>query len=247
MYSRSSQAKVTDLAYDQLPTTDKFERLEELYRADVDWYKQNNKQYTVEIPLKKLNRSIVVEGHASSKLNVRLFLYLWSSEHMAWNPTAVSLSVDDKENDCITIDDKKLHEYGFNHIDITEASEIITKANRRSTTSVPFTFTFDKRPIIRHLSVCAVIEKSPEELTSQLYVQTASLYIGQAMESSSKNVPAAQAIQKKVIELLSPFNQNDKLELEKTEKLFHSCANTFLTAWNSKYKITIKVLLLKRI
>lgn len=224
---------MTDLAYDQLPTTDKFERLEELYKTDVDWYQQDKNAYTIDIPLKKLNTSIVVEGHASSKLKVRLFLYLWSSEHMAWNPDAVSLFVDNR--DCLTDEHKRLHGYGFNHIDITEASEIITKANRRSTTSVPFTFKFEKRPIIRHVSVCAVVEKSPEELTSQLYVQTASLYIGQAMEGSSKNIPAAQSIQRKVIELLSPYSQNDKLDLAKTEKLLLSCADTFLTAWNSKY------------
>lgn len=225
------------MAYDQLPTSDKFERLEELYRTDVDWHKQTSKECTVEVPLKKLNRSIVVEGHASSKLNVRLFLYLWISERMAWNPSSVSLSVDHKAEDCLTAEDKKLHGYGFHHIDITETADAISKANRRSTGALPFTFTFhEKRPNIRHVSVCAVIEKSPEELASQLYVQTASLYIGQAMESSSRNIPVAQAVQKQVIQILSPFDLKDKLDLVTTENIFISCAETFLTAWNSKYR-----------
>ncbi|KAG2236937.1 hypothetical protein BDF21DRAFT_448642 [Thamnidium elegans] len=237
--NRSPQAKIIDLAYDQLPITDKFERLEELYRTEVDWHKLENdsKQYTVEIPLKKLNRSIVVEGHASSKLNVRLFLYLWSSERMAWTPSSISLSVDHSAEDCLSAQDKKLHEYGFNHIDITETTDAITKATRRSTGSLPFIFTFHgKRPNIRHVSVCAVIEKSSQELTSQLYVQTASLYIGQAMESSSRNVPQAQAVQKQVIELLRPFDLKDKLDLIKTETIFLSCAEKFLTAWNNHDK-----------
>lgn len=228
-----------DLAYDQLPTTDKYERLEELFRADVDWYKEDikSKQYTVEIPLKKLNRSIVVEGHASSNINVRLFLYLWSSERMSWSPTNISLSVDNAEKGSLNDEDKKIHGYGFNHIDITDKAESIGKANRRSNGSIPLTFTFhEKRPIIRHLSVCAVIEKSPEELTSQLYVQTASMYIGQAMEKSSKNVPAAQAVQQQVTKILNPYNQNDRLLVPKTEQLFISAADTFSNAWNGKYE-----------
>lgn len=236
---------MTDLAYDQLPTTDKFERLEELYKSSVDWHQHAQEEFTLDIPLKKLNKSIVVEGHASSKINVRLFLYLWSSEHMAWNPQALHLSVDGKE--CITEEGKKLHTYGFNHIDITEASESILKANRRSTSSISFVFRFEKRPVIRHISVCAVIEKSPEELSSQLYVQTASLYIGQAMESASKNIPLAQSVQQKVVALLNPLSQNEKLDLNKTERLFLSCAETFLTAWNRKHiHLSFKVTDIKR-
>jgi hypothetical protein len=232
-----------DLAYDQLPTTDKYERLEELYRTDVNWYKEdiNSRQYTIEIPLKKLNRSIVVEGHATSNLNVRLFLYLWSSERMAWNPTSISLNVDKNEKGSLSEEDKKIHDYGFNHIDITDKAESITKANRRSNGSIPLTFTFhDKRPIIRHVSVCAEIEKSPEELTSQLYLQTASMYIGQAMEKSSKNIPAAHAVQQKVIKVLNPYDQNDRLLLPKMEQLFVSCADTFLNSWNGKYEIQME-------
>lgn len=235
MYSRTSQAKQIDLAYDQLTTSDKYERLEELFRTEVDWHKTPNKanQYTVDIPLKKLNRSIVTEGHASSKLNVRLFLYLWSSERMAWSPTEISLLVENGEDDCLTEEDKTIHGYGFNHTDITDKSEAIAKANRRSAGMVTLRFTFHQgQPIVRHVSVCAVIEKSAEELTSQLYVQTASLYIGRAMEKSNKNIPEAQRVQQKVIELLKPYDQNDKLDLKKTQGLFLSCAESFLDAWN---------------
>lgn len=227
-----------DLAYDRLPTTDKYERLEELFRAEVDWFKQKNKanQYTIDIPLKKLNRSIVTEGHASSNLNVRLFLHLWSSERMSWNPSEISLSIKESGEDCLSEEDKKIHGYGFNHIDITDKSEAIAKANRRSTGSISLTFTFHQgQPIIHHVSVCAVIEKTPEELTSQLYVQTASLYIGRAMEKSNKNIPEAQAIQQQAVDILKSYSQNDRLSLEKTQKLFISCASTFINAWNGKY------------
>lgn len=107
MLSRSPQAKLIDLAYDQLPTTDKYERLDELFRSEVTWYKERSKcGYTIDIPLKKLNRSVITEGHASSKLNVRLFLYLWTSEHMSWTPSGIQLFVGQGEEDDLTESDK---------------------------------------------------------------------------------------------------------------------------------------------
>lgn len=125
-----------------------------------------------------------------------------------------------------------MHGFGFKHIDITDKSDMIKTANRRSTSSLSFRFDFgEQQPKIRHVSVCAVIEKSKEELASQLYVQTASLYIGRAMERSSKNVPLAQQTQDKVVQLLNKYNTNDLLEIGKTCDLFMSCADTFKEEW----------------
>ncbi|KAI8366476.1 hypothetical protein EDC96DRAFT_607955 [Choanephora cucurbitarum] len=232
--NRSPQARSIDLAYDQLPTTDKYERLDELFREDVDWHKHIDKSniHTIDIPLKKLNKSVVVEGHASSNLNVRLFLYLWTSERMAWNPASLQLKIDD--NDCLDKKQREHNEDGFYHIDVTDKSSSMQKANRRSTGTASFQFEFigQRQPSIRHVSVCAVVEKTAEELTSQLYVQTAALYIGRAMERSSKNLPLAEKVQNKVIQLLSPYDTNDKLLLSKTEDLFLSCGEAFLTDWN---------------
>ncbi|KAI9480462.1 MAG: hypothetical protein EXX96DRAFT_562816 [Benjaminiella poitrasii] len=229
--NRSPQAKLIDLAYNKLPTTDKYERLDELFRVD-------NVKSSVTIPLKKLHRSIVVEGHASSSLNVRLFLYFWTSEFMAWTPSDnFQLLMD--SNDCLTESDRKIHLDGFKHIDITQKSEKIQKANRRSTGSITFDFAFGKGPsaTIRHVSVCAVIEKTEEELASQLYVQTAALYIGKAMErSSKKTVPLEQEerVQRRVVQLLKEYDANayDRLNLSNMERLFLSCGNTFITEWN---------------
>lgn len=77
-----------------------------------------------------------------------------------------------------------------------------------------------------------MIEKSAEELTSQLYTQTTSLYIGRAMERASKNTIVADQVQQKAIGLLNSYSQNDRLILDKTEKLFLSCADAFITEWN---------------
>ncbi|GAN01062.1 hypothetical protein MAM1_0004d00493 [Mucor ambiguus] len=234
--NRSPQAKIIDLAYDQLPTSDKYERLDELFRADVDWFKSPCKDgcYSLHIPLKKLNRSIVVEGHASSNINVRLFLYLWTSERMAWTPTTdIELCIDSKQGNCLSDNDRKIYGYGFKHTDITDKSDAIQKANRRSTSTLSLAFKFiDKQPNIRHVSVCAVMEKSTDELASQLYLQTASLYIGRAMEKSNRNIPVAQQVQQTAVEILNQCNLNDRLQLEKTEKLFLSCAEAFITEWN---------------
>ncbi|CAO0795466.1 unnamed protein product [Mucor circinelloides] len=234
--NRSPQAKIIDLAYDQLPTSDKYERLDELFRSDVNWFKSPSKDgcYSLGIPLKKLNRSVVVEGHASSNINVRLFLYLWTSERMAWTPTTdIELFVESKKIDCLSENDKKIYSYGFKHTDITDKSDVIQKANRRSTSTLSLTFKFnDKQPNIRHVSVCAVIEKSTDELASQLYLQTSSLYIGRAMEKSSRNIPVAQQVQQTAVKVLSQYDLNDKLQLQKTEALFLSCAQAFITEWN---------------
>lgn len=88
-----------------MPTTDKFERLDELFRSEVNWTKESG-SYSIDIALKKLNRSIVVEGHASSNINVRLFLYLWTSERMAWTPSDFKLLVDNSDKDCLSKSDK---------------------------------------------------------------------------------------------------------------------------------------------
>jgi len=85
------------------------------------------------------------------------------------------------------------------------------------------------------VSVCAVIEKSTDELASQLYLQTSSLYIGRAMEKSSRNIPVAQQVQQTAVKVLSQYDLNDKLQLQKTEALFLSCAQAFITEWNGKY------------
>jgi hypothetical protein len=128
---------------------------------------------------------------------------------------------------------QKVFEDGFKHIDITEMSEMIKNANRRSTGNTKFTFEFNHVdfPKARFVSVCAVAEKSTEELTSQLYLQTASLYIGQVMEKSSKNIPLADKVQKKVMERLNKYTLNDRNVLEKTEQLFLSCGDAFFASW----------------
>lgn len=87
---------------------------------------------------------------------------------------------------------------------------------------------------MHHVSVCAVVEKSSEELTSHLYMQTSSLYIGRAMERASKNTIVADQVQQKAIGLLNSYSQNDRLIVDKTEELFLSCADAFMTEWNDR-------------
>ncbi|KAI8888912.1 hypothetical protein K501DRAFT_320626 [Backusella circina FSU 941] len=228
------QAKTPALAYDRLPTTDKYERLEEMHYTEVDWYRTTAKRYSVEIPRKKCNRAAVAEGHALSNKNVRLFMYIWTSENMAWSPDIHQMFVnDDDHENCFKEKQKKVFEDGFKHIDITDMSELILSANRRSPGDVKFTFEFNNIdfPKACYVSVCTVAEKSTEELTSQLYLQTASLYIGQAMEKSSRNIPLADQVQKKVMERLNKYTLNDRNVLAKTEELFLSCGDAFFSYW----------------
>ncbi|CAO3703042.1 unnamed protein product [Rhizopus stolonifer] len=232
MRENKNQSKIISLAYDFLPTTDKYERLEELFRTKVEW----KDTCTVSIPLKLMNRARVGEGHASLEFNVRLFLYMWTTERIPCHPVSLIRLAINGDWQTLSKEDRDSLDYGFHHIDLTEKSEAIAKANRRTMGEVEVSFEFDGVPLTRHVSVCAVWEKTPMEMTSQLYTQTASLYIGQAIERSSKNPQEADKVQRQVLEALRPCSaQNDKLSLKKTESLLLRCGDKFIEAWNSKH------------
>ncbi|KAI9259915.1 hypothetical protein BY458DRAFT_440350, partial [Sporodiniella umbellata] len=177
MRENKNQSKIISLAYDLLPTNDKYERLEEMFRAPVDW---SSKTYEVKIPLKLLNRARVGE----------------------WQP--------------LTEADQAMLHYGFFHLDLTDKSTAITQANRRTQGDVTLAFDFTEPPRTRHVSVCAVWEKSVEEMTSQVYVQTASLYISQAMERASRKPLEVDAVQKQVRESKS-FSHPSMIGQEPTD------------------------------
>lgn len=65
------------------------------------------------------------------------------------------------------------------------------------------------------------------------------------MEKSNRNIPVAQKVQQTVVKLLNQYNLNDKLQLQKTESLFLSCADAFIAEWNgksfSKQLLTIQI------
>jgi hypothetical protein len=100
-----------------LPSTDKYEVLEELHFSQVDWYKTAASRYSVEIPRKKCNRAAVADGHALSNKNVRLFMYIWSSENMAWSPDVNTMFIDDEEHDNCFKEEQKASKIGAGGID----------------------------------------------------------------------------------------------------------------------------------
>ncbi|KAI8980918.1 hypothetical protein BDB01DRAFT_796081 [Pilobolus umbonatus] len=226
--------KLIDLAYDLLPSTDKYERLDELVKMEVDWSKVERSVYSIEIPLNKIYRAIVAEGHASSKLNIRTFVYMWSSERMVFTPYCEALFIDKDDTNQFTKDDMTILKDGFKHIDITDKSTALQKATRRTNSPLKLEFKFqsaDRCPNVKYISVCAVCEKSPAELTSQLYVQTSATYINRAMEINSKDLAMSDIIQKKALQLLNQYDSNDRLDVAKTERLMLDCAETFQSSW----------------
>jgi hypothetical protein len=56
--------------------------------------------------------------------------------------------------------------------------------------------------------------------------------MGRAMERASKNTIIADQVQQKAIGLLNSYSQNDRLIINKTEELFLSSAEAFITEWN---------------
>ena len=110
------------LAYDQLPACDIFERLEELVRIDV----QHNIQYpnddneegedegegnskpkqTIGIPTHNL-MSFAQERIGTKKKDtrdIRLHLYLWSSNWICWEPRISEFTIGSKDNQWTDID-----------------------------------------------------------------------------------------------------------------------------------------------
>lgn len=96
--SREKDVGPIPLAYDYVPTTDFYERLDELYRIDVDW--QQNTMPCIEVPIALLKKSIDRIRTANSMKpieNVEYHLYFWNSTRTLLKPQCKSLLLNDQE------------------------------------------------------------------------------------------------------------------------------------------------------
>ena len=113
------------LAYDQLPACDIFERLEELVRIDVQHNIQyphdDNEEEEEEEEGELNNRSMQTIGIPTHDLvsfaqerigtkknmdtrDIRLHLYLWSSNWICWEPRISEFTISSKDNQWTDID-----------------------------------------------------------------------------------------------------------------------------------------------
>jgi hypothetical protein len=99
------------LAYDYVPTTEVYERLDELYRIDVNWQEKEEKSIKpyIEIPISHLKKSmdrIRAANFEKSIENIEYHLYFWNSTRTLIKPYCKSLKMnieeiwDDKKEVC---------------------------------------------------------------------------------------------------------------------------------------------------
>jgi hypothetical protein len=92
---------VDPLAYDYAPTTEMFERLDEVFRVDVNWQnEQRLSKHTIKIPVHILKKSIdridAVNDNKSIQ-NIEYHLYLWNSTKTLLKPLCKSLVINSNQ------------------------------------------------------------------------------------------------------------------------------------------------------
>ncbi|KAI8384630.1 uncharacterized protein BYT42DRAFT_563136 [Radiomyces spectabilis] len=199
--TRISKSKII-LAYDKLPTSDIFERLEELARIPVNW---NGDNAQVTIPSKKLSAFI-----ASAQPNVRLHLFLWLSDRTFLTPNCTSLIINGKETWNKT--DERTIKDGYKHIDLTKK---MTWSDCPEALTLDFCFQ-DDTPNVKYVSVCTVWQYTPSELVSQLYLHTATKFISRAITASKDT----DATQKTAVDILKQCPPKDFSRIPPTEQVF---------------------------
>ncbi|KAL1930786.1 hypothetical protein VTP01DRAFT_10948 [Rhizomucor pusillus] len=211
------------LAYDLVPSSDFFEIDQEVVHISIDEHLQEEDDdctLRISLPTRNFMKTKRQEGQ-------RYFMYLWQTRRVLWVPqveflttaTAVK-SVDDKNQ--WTEPDQRLIDGGFRHIDLTEkidwdtalADKTIDIYLRRA----PGTNN------IKDVSVCTAWQKHPSELVSQLYVQSSSICIANAIDATKTK---ASNLQSKIARLLDECPLNDRDDIEKTQQMFHACTDAF--------------------
>ncbi|KAI7880594.1 hypothetical protein K492DRAFT_195055 [Lichtheimia hyalospora FSU 10163] len=220
---RESHPVRSGLAYDLVPTTDAFERDQELLRVPVPPLEEEMHELCLSIPIKPLQQyaKLRVKRKADDK-DIRLHLYLWLSKWMTWHPDLTYFSVDTHGKGQWTKDDQELIKQGYRHIDITDKVDwhsVLEKSTETNTIDIKC----DCEAHVKELSVCTVWCKSPLELTGQLYLQSASTHAVRIME----NTPRQQQpiIQRQMMDIL-PSPYVPKSDIQQLQAIFNSCFNS---------------------
>jgi hypothetical protein len=93
--------QLSPLAYDYVPTTEVYDRLDEVYRIDFDW---QEKMYTgtssIDLPISALKKSvdrIRIWHNDRSTEGIEYHLYFWNSTLTLLKPQCKSLRLNSKE------------------------------------------------------------------------------------------------------------------------------------------------------
>lgn len=101
-YSREREiGQLNPLAYDFVPTTEIFDRLDEIYRLDIDWYSiSKDKHNTIQLPISTIKKSIERIKFANYEKpidSIEYHLYLWNSTRTLLKPHCKSLKINLEE------------------------------------------------------------------------------------------------------------------------------------------------------
>ncbi|CAO3609396.1 unnamed protein product [Cunninghamella echinulata] len=197
-------------AYDQLPMTDKLERLYELLRLDTcsTHISSSSTYYTIDT--EKLNLNTLKE-------NIRLHMFLWISPRHAIFPQCSSLKLNDKEtwND----NDQTIIQKGFKYIDITNKIDW-QKINKSDEKSVKLEIKLNDKVSyhIKYVTICSIWKKTNEDLACQLYIQSSSSFLSKAITPDT---------QPTIIELLNQYPPKVRWQMNKAETFFLDCGRMF--------------------
>ncbi|KAI8363919.1 hypothetical protein BD560DRAFT_473547, partial [Blakeslea trispora] len=185
--SRKKDSKQVDpLAYDSVPTTEVYDRLYEVYRTDVDWQHQDNKNCSIKIPMSIFRKSMertqfvhqnqqIMEGFMH--VDITDTFYRYSS------PKRPILS------DSTNRQSGKFH-------------------RRRSPVVLEVELVGHEEQNISHISISSVARKSIEELVCELYLQTMTEHIARNIQKSTYPLRTQQD----AIKLLKQYHQPDDIK-----------------------------------
>ncbi|EIE87211.1 hypothetical protein G6F46_009263 [Rhizopus delemar] len=147
------------LAYDHVPTTEIFERLDEVFYVDVNW---QDERYTpcIEIPISVLKRSIDRVWTDEKQRTVKEgFMHIDISEQ-------IKLCIQGKYRNNSTLDHTK------------------PKLPNCQSIQIQFELENNNEQNISHISICTVMKRTSKELVSQLYMQSVTEFIHKSIYSS---------------------------------------------------------------
>ncbi|GAA5814905.1 hypothetical protein MFLAVUS_008408 [Mucor flavus] len=216
---REKDTGLTPLAYDYVPTTEVYERLDELYRMNIDW-KENT---AIEIPICTLKRAIdrIRAANFMKPFEfIEYHLYFWNSPRTLLKPQCKSLCLNQRE---IWSEKKeKIIAEGFMHIDITKQLEQ-SISERSKKIKLDIKLANNDEYNINHISISAVIKRPTQDLVRDLYLQTTTECIAKSIQTSLCPLDTQQI----AVHLLKQY-QESKDKLKASENLFLTClSNTF--------------------
>ncbi|KAI7887666.1 uncharacterized protein EV154DRAFT_605456 [Mucor mucedo] len=235
------------LAYDYVPTTQVYERLDELYRIDVNWQQNTAPCIDVPIPLLKKSMDRIRAGNfKKSNEHVEYHLYFWNSTRTLLKPQCKSLLLNHQE--IWSKEKEQMVNEGFMHIDITDKLKYFIQLTSRKSIaindriskealvnhcqpspnhalkitphkSIKFEIKLadDDESNISHISISAVTKRTTDELVSDLYLQATTECIARSIQTSSFPLDTQQI----AVHLLR--QKNETKSLKSAEHLFMTC------------------------